>query len=936
MNKGNDLIKPQYISNKIYHFHLICLDENYNQDNNDQFHGFIQDLQPLVYSSPIFSDFDQCFDYIRDLPDDEQKAIVLYSGALIEKLILFVQDMPQIDSIYILQENRLDHAERRCLPPKIKYEHNDLKSIYKSIGHTIRKYYQDYLTLPCLQTSTKTVGSHHNELEPSFMYTLICKEIFLDPDFQPKHFNDFISYCQQKYCDSNSMLEKVAQFEEEYAGNAIYWYTRPTFIFEILNHSLRTMNIDLIIKLDFFIRDLNQQIVSLHAEQYGNSTWNSFDVYRGQVLLREISDKLRGTQDGLLSFNNFISISLAEEVALVFADPSQPDSDQVGVLFRIALDPTIQSNVFANTKGSTYQPDADEEEIMFSMNSIFRLGKIERCDKQNDIWIANLTLTKDTDADLLELAAAVRADTQGATAWERLGHLMIKMHRPNEAELIYRNLLQNATQNTDTVHIYHQLAQVQTQKGNLNDAEQTNIRAQEIYGDYYLLVQAVLPALESDLRDMRSGMDKHSEMLPQLENAYESIQKFLSDGPQWLATSINNMGALYDRQGESKKAIGCYETTLKMRERYLPPDDLLLAASFCSTGTAYTDIGNYSKASEYQEKALEIQQQSRPANHPETSLSYNNRGSLHFKMKNYPQALQCYKTALEMQQKSLPKDHPHVATSYNNIGGVYSAMDDYLRAESYHLRALEMRRVCLSENHPETATSYANLGSTYAKMNEHSKAISFYEKAVAIQREFLPQCLSDLGVSYQNMCETYYAMGDYHNTIAYGQDALVMREQSRPTHFASLVSIHKCIGSAYLQIAEYSEAITSYEKALELELEQEFLPEDHHGLAVCIDNLGFVYLVMEEYSSAISYFETALAIRQQSFPKDDRDFASSLNNLALVYRRMGEYQKALSYYNEALEILQVFPSENDCGLATTYNNMGLVYCKWGQHAKAIC
>ena len=163
------MIKSEQMSKNIPYSHLICLDENVNgENNNDQIHRIIQDLKTLVSSSAIFCDIDQCFDYITDLPDDEEKAIVIYSGALISNIIPFLEDISQIDSIYILQENLFNDAQQqRYRTLKMKSEHKDIKSISKSIRQTMRRYSEDSLTLPCIQSSIKTIDSHRNELEAS-------------------------------------------------------------------------------------------------------------------------------------------------------------------------------------------------------------------------------------------------------------------------------------------------------------------------------------------------------------------------------------------------------------------------------------------------------------------------------------------------------------------------------------------------------------------------------------------------------------------------------------------------------------------------------------------------------------------------------------------------------------------------------------------------
>ncbi|MGK3946318.1 hypothetical protein ABK046_49190, partial [Streptomyces caeruleatus] len=81
------------------------------------------------------------------------------------------------------------------------------------------------------------------------------------------------------------------------------------------------------------------------------------------------------TQGGLLAFNNFLSTSQSHEVSLNFARRTIATSNLIGVLFVMKIDPSISTTPFANVKNvSCYKK---EEEILFSMHSIFRIGQVK-------------------------------------------------------------------------------------------------------------------------------------------------------------------------------------------------------------------------------------------------------------------------------------------------------------------------------------------------------------------------------------------------------------------------------------------------------------------------------------------------------------------------------------------------------------------------------
>ena len=111
----------------------------------------------------------------------------------------------------------------------------------------------------------------------------------------------------------------------------------------MLNYALRTMEADIIIKMGFFISDLHHQIEQLYVKQINTYQGKPFVVYRGQGLSKTDFEKLLKTQGGLLSFNNFLSTSKDEDVSLVFAESALENTDMVGILFEISIDPGVSS-----------------------------------------------------------------------------------------------------------------------------------------------------------------------------------------------------------------------------------------------------------------------------------------------------------------------------------------------------------------------------------------------------------------------------------------------------------------------------------------------------------------------------------------------------------------------------------------------------------------
>jgi hypothetical protein len=153
----------------------------------------------------------------------------------------------------------------------------------------------------------------------------------------------------------------------------------------MLSKAFRVMDVDIVIKVGFFLRDLYQHIATPHFKQHGRQNHSSsFIVYRGQGLSSTDFDQLIKTKGGLLSFNNFLSTSLDREVSFAFAESNQSNPDMISVLFEITIDLSVSSTSFSSIREiSAYET---KEEILFFMHSGFCIGQIKLLAVNNRLW----------------------------------------------------------------------------------------------------------------------------------------------------------------------------------------------------------------------------------------------------------------------------------------------------------------------------------------------------------------------------------------------------------------------------------------------------------------------------------------------------------------------------------------------------------------------
>ncbi|CAF3934784.1 unnamed protein product [Rotaria sp. Silwood1] len=592
------------------------------------------------------------------------------------------------------------------------------------------------MTISIIRKNETGPSKDLNQLEPSFMYTQIFKEILLDVDYGQQAIQDLTEHCRKLNKDDNEEKQVIAEFESTYEpSKAIWWYTRECFTYKMLNRALRTLDGDIIIRMGFFLRDVHQQIEDLHKKQATIYKDKSFTVYRGQGLSTADFEKLKNNEGGLISFSNFLSTSTDRETSLEFANHASTIKDMVGIVFQMTIDRTISSTPFAKIREESYFNE--EEETLFSMHTVFRIDKVRKINEKSSLYQVDLTLTSDDDQELRDLTDYIRGEVKGE-GWYRLGDLLLTIGQPNKAEELYISLIEQASEDTDKACIYAQLGWVKDDQGQYERAITYYTKAIKIKEQNSSEDELDLSPYYNNIAMVYDNMGEYSKALEFYEKSLKIKEKALPPNHPSLADSYNNISQVYKNMGDYSKALEFSEKALKIREEALPPNHPSLATSYNNIAIVYDNLGNYSKALEFYEKSHQILEKALPPNHPNLASSYNNIAIVHVNMGEYSKALKLFEKGLKIDEKNLPPNHSDLAPPYNNIGAVYYTMKDYLKALEFYEKSLHIREKTLPPNHPDIAQSYNNIGMSYSGKSDHSQALSFLEKALAIRQKSLP------------------------------------------------------------------------------------------------------------------------------------------------------------------------------------------------------
>lgn len=835
-------------------FVLVWL--NYKMDlSHDALRNYVTQLRFIISDVRTFNDFAQCTNFINGITGANVLMVVPANNC--EDIIPAVHEMLQIDSIYVFSRNSTPCEPFANRWSKIKGVFSDVDDLLRSIRKVTELFENDSVSISVTSTDT-TSKENLDELDASFMYTQLLKEILLEIHYDKQSVNDFVAYCRQLYAKDSKALKIINKFEQEYCPEkALWWYTCESFLYRMLNKALRDLEINNLIKLGFFIHDLHRQLEVVNQEQYDHSKVKCITVYRGQSVCEADFEKIVKTPNGLISFNNFLSTSADEKVSTTFGKNAGRKPGFVGILFEMAIDTSIKSSPFAALDKYSFYED-EEKEILFSTHTVFRIKEIKPIDIGNLRWRITLTLTNDNDSQLKAVTQCIRTETEGLTGWHRLGILLVKVGEYFKAEDVYQVLLkQTGLDEVQKAYLFHQLGWTKRKQGSYE-------KALEYYENAKTIREKVLPEYHVD-----------------------------------LVSSNNHIGDVYKSMGDYLKALSHYERALEICKNTTPVNNLQLAICNNNIGDLYNDMTEYSNARVYYKTALELREQILPPAHPDLATSNNNIGDAYNNLGEYSEALPYYKKALYISQLSLPSNHPDFATFYNNLGSMYDNIGEYLQALSYYERALENSKISLPEDHPNLIDFYNNIGLVYFNLGSFTKALAYYEDALRISKKSFPEDHPNLATCYNNIGLVYLKLGDYSQALSYYQKDLEISSKSLPSNHLDLGATYNSLGHVYFHMGEFSKALINFEQALKIC--EKGLPSNHPSLAKCHHNIGNVYSHSKEYSKALLYFETALKMRESSIPRNLPDLAASYNSIGLLYSRMNEHTKAVFYSEQAVE-----------------------------------
>lgn len=507
----------------------------------------------------------------------------------------------------------------------------------------------------------KTSTNNFTKLtDVSFVHAQLIKELLVSIDYdESRAKREFVNFYKEQIeaSDSNDIIASV-KFDREYnKHSAIWWYTYPSFIHDVLNDALRTQNVLDLLRMGFFLQRLQRQID--HISKNADEVTSGFTVYRGQGLSYDDYDKLKKDTNELLAFNTFLLAHTDREAAFSAARRAVRDGSETAVLFSIDIEPSIGTSApFVCLDDLSYFENS-ENEYLFSPKTIFRIAKVEKLAGGGGILLVTLRPTHINDKQVRQIMQTTRKELQGSTSMYQLAKLLIRMKEYSVAETIYSRLLNETAvsdfQNIEFIH--HQLGIIQEKMENFSAALASFEHSIQAATKHRQANDSELGVLLSRIGDILKSQNKFDAALDKYQEGLRLVSQNSVVNYHRQALVLNDIGLLLYEQEKYGESLQYLEQSLAIYLEHSPHDHLNIGTCYSNIALAYKAMKDYVMALSYYEKSLAHRQQTRPLDLEDVVWAHFHISKMLAELDQKDNAIQHAKEAATITSKNYPESH---------------------------------------------------------------------------------------------------------------------------------------------------------------------------------------------------------------------------------------------------------------------------------------
>ncbi len=162
-------------------------------------------------------------------------------------------------------------------------------------------------------------------------------------------------------------------------------------------------------------------------------------------------------------------------------------------------------------------------------------------------------------------------------------------------------------------------------------------------------------------------LGRYSEAEPLYRRALAIDEKVLGREHPHVATSLNNLAFLLNKQGKYREAEPLYRQALAMDEKVYGREHPEVATDLNNLAELLREQGKYTAAEPLYRRALAIREKKLGREHPEVAQSLNNLALLLDMQCKYTEAEPLLREAVAIDEKALGKEHPTTVKLRKNL-----------------------------------------------------------------------------------------------------------------------------------------------------------------------------------------------------------------------------------------------------------------------------
>jgi CHAT domain-containing protein len=424
------------------------------------------------------------------------------------------------------------------------------------------------------------------------------------------------------------------------------------------------------------------------------------------------------------------------------------------------------------------------------------------------------------------------------------------------------------------------------------------IMAAETPEDYKKLIDLYYKEITEDEFFTRVNMQaeehatrKEYETALAINKRAKTLAGYIED-QAYLGWAIFNTARIYDYANQNDSTMKYYEAANTI---FKTVGDLQ-GQSFClnNIGSLYDSDGQYEQANGYYRQAQAVKlamKRSGNAMFYSLSKSSSGIGNAEYNLANYDSAIVAYQRGIAWADSAESLEAKVYAISLQtDLARVYKKRGQYGLASELYTDQVKRYKELGQED--KVADAYDNLADVFWSMGDYRASYNMYFDSYLIKYKL--EDWSDAGYSLSNCAQALWNVGKLDSAIYFHEEAIKLRELGEDKR--GVAYAYSKIAVLYKDLGKPDDAAKYYRSALDTYLEY----GDSLKVAELATDIGDFFEKLKNYSKSLEYYQMARKIYE------NRGMRSEVAKMdayeGYIYSALKDYNKAEVLHRKALTV----------------------------------